>query len=387
MNRVLTASALFLVFPFAAFLQALTPSSSGPIDAAIINSMIGNVAPGVDSVAAGTTITSPRYWDIGMYTWNTSSTFTNPTITVNNDVRSSISGNFYVQPPGGSPTFTPGTTNLPYTISLSNMPDHASFTIGWSPSDVIDTFTPGFDSSRTVSPAVLPAGPGYSNQTVTVKMKAVDSRYAPSPSILFTQMWVGIGGNCQSISPAILGGNASCTPGDNGGAAWNFFSPVVGAEYTFTAVITVYNPHTYPVTAKPWISVKMNVGYNSDVVYGSGTSVTEPTLGTVNYSVSESNVEWHPHPIPDQNYALNYPLVMSNDFGNLCSLTQQLVSQHGVANSLCAKLDAAAAAAARGNLTAEAGALGAYVNEVNAQTNKFITVANAAILLQIAGTL
>jgi uncharacterized protein len=74
-------------------------------------------------------------------------------------------------------------------------------------------------------------------------------------------------------------------------------------------------------------------------------------------------------------------------FAWLRSLTREWVSHHGIANSLVAKIDAAAAAAARGNTAAKAGALAAYANEVEAQTGKAIDSERAQILLRIAAAL
>lgn len=61
----------------------------------------------------------------------------------------------------------------------------------------------------------------------------------------------------------------------------------------------------------------------------------------------------------------------------LCALTHRYVSQHAIANALCAKLDAAAAAHARGNGDAARGALGAFAQQVSAQRGKAIAPADA----------
>lgn len=73
--------------------------------------------------------------------------------------------------------------------------------------------------------------------------------------------------------------------------------------------------------------------------------------------------------------------------GSLCALTQRFVSSAGIANSMCVKLNAAGAAIARGNMQAKAGPLGAYVKEVQAQTGKAVSAANAAILISLANQL
>jgi hypothetical protein len=72
-------------------------------------------------------------------------------------------------------------------------------------------------------------------------------------------------------------------------------------------------------------------------------------------------------------------------FASLCNLTGQFVTDGGIANSLCVKLDAASAAAAAGNVNGETGALNAYTNEVAAQSGKSLTQTEAAILTRLAG--
>ena len=74
-------------------------------------------------------------------------------------------------------------------------------------------------------------------------------------------------------------------------------------------------------------------------------------------------------------------------FDSLSTLTRQIVTQDGIAKSLCAKLDAAKAADARGNVLARAGSLVAYINEVQAQTGKALTPQQAALLIRVAGAL
>jgi hypothetical protein len=72
---------------------------------------------------------------------------------------------------------------------------------------------------------------------------------------------------------------------------------------------------------------------------------------------------------------------------SLCALTRTLVTNADIASSLCAKLSAAAAALARGNVTAHENILQAYINEVGAQRGKAVTDANADILIALANML
>lgn len=71
-------------------------------------------------------------------------------------------------------------------------------------------------------------------------------------------------------------------------------------------------------------------------------------------------------------------------YDSLCTLVQQFVTKPGVAHSLCVKLQNAAADAARGDLNAKSGIMGAFANEVQAQSGKAMTTDQAAILTQLA---
>jgi hypothetical protein len=74
-------------------------------------------------------------------------------------------------------------------------------------------------------------------------------------------------------------------------------------------------------------------------------------------------------------------------YDSLSNLVQQFVSNQGIRNSLLAKLDAAKAAAAGGNTQAKDGQILAFINEVEAQSGKAISVENAATLIASAKAL
>jgi hypothetical protein len=67
-------------------------------------------------------------------------------------------------------------------------------------------------------------------------------------------------------------------------------------------------------------------------------------------------------------------------FSSLCALTQADVTKAGVANALCAKLDTAADAVARGNTRAAENELAAYRNLLDAQSGKAVSAADADLL-------
>jgi hypothetical protein len=75
------------------------------------------------------------------------------------------------------------------------------------------------------------------------------------------------------------------------------------------------------------------------------------------------------------------------DADSLCALVAQLSTKPGVAQSLCAKLSAASAAGARGQSKTKSNVVGAFNNEVDAQTGKALTTANASLLKSLAGSL
>lgn len=71
---------------------------------------------------------------------------------------------------------------------------------------------------------------------------------------------------------------------------------------------------------------------------------------------------------------------------SLCILTNRFAMKP-LGSSLCAQLNAAASAGARGNAKAKANALDAYTREVNAQAGKAFTAEKAAILIRLVGQL
>ncbi len=74
-------------------------------------------------------------------------------------------------------------------------------------------------------------------------------------------------------------------------------------------------------------------------------------------------------------------------YDSVRALAEFYSSNPGVAHGLTAKLDAAQAAEQRGNLSAKAGELKAFANQVNAQTGKALTPNQAEVLLTLARTL
>jgi hypothetical protein len=74
-------------------------------------------------------------------------------------------------------------------------------------------------------------------------------------------------------------------------------------------------------------------------------------------------------------------LALHPSFARVCELTHSYVEKAGIAKSLCAKLEAAQRAGARGDSEAKAGSLRAYANELRAQSGKAITAERAEFLI------
>lgn len=72
---------------------------------------------------------------------------------------------------------------------------------------------------------------------------------------------------------------------------------------------------------------------------------------------------------------------------SICTVTGTLIANAGVANSLCVKLRNAQRDIDRGSYSAASGILGAYENEVAAQTGKWISVSNVSILIALSDAL
>lgn len=79
--------------------------------------------------------------------------------------------------------------------------------------------------------------------------------------------------------------------------------------------------------------------------------------------------------------------VVVASYDSLCDLARDYADKPGVAQGLCAKLEAASAAEQRGRDNAEANELQAFRNLVAAQTGKSLTEEEATMLTDLAGYL
>ncbi len=124
-------------------------------------------------------------------------------------------------------------------------------------------------------------------------------------------------------------------------------------------------------------------------IFGPNTDSSNPLTGFLSFVFTEmkwgtANENLDALPGVDMASLQGDPGALFFSFDGLCSLTKLFVSQDGIAVSLCAKLDAAKAAASAGDLGAKQGALRAYENEISAQAGKTLTFRHAATLTTLA---
>jgi hypothetical protein len=114
-----------------------------------------------------------------------------------------------------------------------------------------------------------------------------------------------------------------------------------------------------------------------------GWHVVAARPGFERYAVIHANVTRHIHnSVPHE-----AQFTVQVTYTGLCNLARQYETKDGVANSLCAKLRAAAASETRGSASARAGQLSAYIREVAAQRGKSLTDAQADTLTRYAQAL
>ena len=254
--------------------------------------------PDATSVQAGTTQSGTRSWNIFLGN-NSQTSVTNPTITVSSGLSPSL--------------FPDEVSSFPVTASQNSLgPGEglSALPTGDLNSLIPVSFTTGYDSTRTVSPAVIPAGGG--RQTVVITMTLADARYA-SPPDGNVGIIVNLASPVAGVSVASTTDPGNLNQGENlqtaTGAAfpfglfeWRLGSPQLNKQYTFTAVLNVPNPSGQPFGYRPDVLVSADTDtFLCDACAGSTVTVKDPALdgnvpgsGSATYSVAETNHTWTP---------------------------------------------------------------------------------------------
>jgi hypothetical protein len=273
-----------------------TASAQGPnsdLTALEVAASDVSLPPAATSAQAGTVQSGIRNWDFFLGN-NSQTSVTNPTITIDG---------------GYSPSLFPGISSFPVTGSQASLaPGQQFFTPpgGALNSNIPVSFTAGYDSTRTVSPLMVPVG--GSQQTVVITMSPVDTRYAPGPGVIFNI-------NLSSDVPGVS--LVSTTNPDNldqgeilqtfSGAAfpfglfeWRLGMAQLNKQYTFTAVLNVPNPGGAPFEYRPDVSIRgEQQTILCDACAGSAVTIKDSTLdgsvarsGGATFSVTETSHTW-----------------------------------------------------------------------------------------------
>jgi hypothetical protein len=163
-------------------------------------------------------------------------------------------------------------------------------------------------------------------------------------------------------------------------------------SYTFTnvtaahSIVASFAINTYTVTAAVAGDLAGDsVSPPSQVVsHGSAATFTVTIHRGYTLEVSEGTLVGNVWTIPNITSSRTVTVTFHKIYDILRSMVNGCVTKQGIINSLMAKLDNAEAAEKRGDLNAKAGIIGAFINEVEAQTGKAIPAACAAELIRLA---
>ena len=212
---------------------------------------------------------------------------------------------------GYDPSLFEGVTSFPVTGTIASIdPGQGWFGPSLNPAQnpyqtLPVTYSLGYDSTRTVSPSVIPAGGGQ--QTVTIALTPVDARYGPAPNrtvnfnIFISSPLPGVT-VASFTNPSNLDQGETLQTGSNSFAIfhWGLGAPVLGKQYTFTATLNVPNPSGVPFDYRPLVQFAGDLLTTiCDGCTGSTVTVKDPTLdgnvpgsGAMTFSVAETNDTW-----------------------------------------------------------------------------------------------
>ena len=254
----------------------------------------GGVSPFTDSVASGTSFANP-FLENGFNMWNYSSDALNASISVASGYDPSVLFNLLTDAPA---------TSLPIVQSQPSLPPgggHLGLQVGgFNPTA---TAVAGCDTSRSLSPLVVPVGGGQ--QTFTVTFHCTD----PVITDVGAQFYLeGLpGATVVSFTPPsdLQDGEQLNAPGplpESAGAfGLNIGQIVTGKTYTASFVLQVPNPFGIPFANKPEIDSGENHNVPDAGCFACGPQSTitvpvpnldgpTPGAGSVTFSASEPHV-------------------------------------------------------------------------------------------------
>jgi hypothetical protein len=228
--------------------------------------LVAEAGLGVNAVSASQVLEGVWGWFFVID--DTSVPVTNPTVTVDSGYPVSAF-------PGG----LAGAVGFPVSLSQGSLNAGESFFPNANfLSNIPVSMSPGFDSTRTVSPSTIPAGGGSEQLTVTITPRTTLGGYK-----------VAVYNSIPAVSVSQVSG-----PVD-----WNNFQP--GVTYTIVYDLTVPNPFGVPFSYEPNVHVNGGVGSSRTCCAGPATSISlsDATLdggtagsGQITYSVDQTVDSW-----------------------------------------------------------------------------------------------
>lgn len=318
-----------------------------------------------------------------------------------------------VAPPNTAPTANAGADQ---TVSLSGSTT-ASVTLSGSgtddgkPGPLSYTWKEGAASLGTGATLSVTLGLGVHTITLVVSdgdLSASDNVVVtvvdPTPPAITPSVSGTLGSNGWYTSnvavswtvadaESAISSTAGCTPStlstDSNGTTHTCSATSAGG--TSSASVTVKRDATIPTvtyagastyTVDQTVAVTCTAADNlsgvasSTCANASGPAYTFP-LGTNNLSATATDKAGNAG-------SGSFSFTVSVTTGSLCNLVRAWVANNGIANSLCVKLQNAEKA---NTPNARAGMIGAFINEVQAQSGKALTADRATILIALANAL
>lgn len=247
---------------------------------------------GATSAPAGTPQQGNRNWNVFLNN-DSQTAVTNASVTVNSGYDASLFrwGSF------------DSLASFPQTKTMATLQPGQQWEPSTISSDIPVNFTLGYDSTRTLSPATIPAGGGQ--QTVTVTFRPVDPRFTPGPhvctNIVLESEIPGVT-VASATNPANLDqGELLNTIDDSFGLyQWQLCQLQLNKQYTFTATLNVPNSTGAALDYQPAVNIRDESAVEVLGAYtGPSVSLPEPTLdgnapgsGQVTYAVAETDRTW-----------------------------------------------------------------------------------------------
>jgi hypothetical protein len=264
--------------------------------------------------------------------------------------------------PSGS-TFPIGTTTVTCTATDSddtNSPVSTSFTV-----TVFDPTPP------VITPTVTgtQGNDGWYTSDVGVSWDVSDPETAISSET---------GCGSQSVTADTAGTTFTCTATSAGGTSPK--SVTIKRDATAPSIAFSGNAGTYTVADTVDITCTATDAMSGVASTSCPGVIDEPawSLALGSHSVSATATD-----DAGNTGSKSASFTVTVDEASLCALVRQFVTNQGIANSLCAKLDAAA----RGQAKTKANILHAFDDEVRAQSGKALTADQAALLVNLAAAL